>query len=232
MKNTQQQRNKIKTISIICFAIILVLVSTFIVWGANIKYNPSQDPKDNNPIKTIDKYLGWKSYCSKEGGLCLKYPSDWVVNDTSDATAVTITNQPKTVQIVYNPSVTSIGGSCEINTCFFRTISINNLSGTGTTNLKTIEGIFTNNATGSILAQYFVGSNERMSLYNLKVNEKVDVGFFAPFLSSPLNQNVIEQLRIKPLPDNGFSSENEATVWLSESDVKMAGNILESVYTN
>ena len=230
MKNTKRQSNNIIILVSACLVVLLILVSLFIIWKTTD--GNSQTSKSGDSTKSTDKYFGWKIYCSKVGGICLKYPKDWGLGDTPDGASIAITNPSSVVQVIYTPSVKGVGGYCPPNNCFFRVLSVGSLYDSSIA-LSVVKGIYNNVADGSIAAQYFVSNNDKISAYKLKSNETIDTGSIQPFfLSSPHDPNILEQLYIKPLPDIGFNSEQAATTWLSGTDIKTAGNILESLSLN
>lgn len=232
----EHQRKNNKPLFLVCSIVLIIFAVLFFAWVSINKKNTTSTNTDNDnsnqPNTVVDKYFEWLSYCSPTGDLCFKYPKDWIVGSSTSANATTITNPSNTIQILYTPVITEIGGFCEINTCFFKAISIQDLSNPGLSGLKIVKGVFTNKSTDSILAECFVSSNDRISEYNLSVNENIDVGFFTPLISSPLNSAQIEELRIKRIPDQDFGSEQEAIMWLSEIDSITAESIMESVYIN
>lgn len=199
--------------------------------------NPGSTTAGQQPSsQQTDKYAGWQTFCSSTGGLCFRYPADWQKTETAGAdpasTTVTIASPSNAVAVVYTPVVVGVGGHCNPNTCFFTAASITPLSSSQAAGLSVVKGVYTNNGTGAILADYFLDSTDKLAPYNLKVNQRVDVGFFADLFTSPLNSAALEELRVKSVPDNGFASEAEASAWLAKPEVVTAGNILSSVYLN
>lgn len=176
---------------------------------------------------------GLVTYCSAVGGICFKYPQTWqkheVTGASPQATVVSIENPAGTVVVSYTPSVGGFGGSCKPNTCFFTAQSIDAVATTNSVGLTVVKGLYTNRASGSILADYFLGSETILAPYHLAIGKTVDVGYFAALFRSPTGGSNFEEFRVKNIPDKSFASEADASAWLSSADVTIAGQILHSV---
>jgi PsbP-like protein len=223
-----------------CLVLIILLVVVVVglmgVIGWQLYGRNLTEPNQHHSSQQTDKYAGWKMYCSGLGGICFKYPADWQEAETSGSnptsTTVTIASPSKTVEVAYSPVVMGVGGHCEPNTCFFTAKSITPLAASQATALSVVKGIYLNKSTRTILADYFLGSDDLLAPYKLKIDQRVDVGFFVNLFTSPVNSSAVEELRVKSVPDDGFTSEAEAQSWLARSEVATAGSILSSVYLN
>lgn len=83
--------------SLIAVCAALVIGTAFYVWSANNNTNKTIDntrkaAKSTGNAGQTDAYAGWKSYTWADQGLSFKYPSDWVVNDTSSSYRVYVRN--------------------------------------------------------------------------------------------------------------------------------------------
>lgn len=230
---------------ILIILLAFVLVGTLGVIGWQIHSHNLQRTGQGSATTTgqhhpstqqTDQYAGWHTYCSRLGGICFKYPSDWQKTETSGSnpasTMITIASPSKTVDVAYAPVVAGVGGHCNPNTCFFMAESITSLSSSQATGLTVVKGIFTSKATGVVLADYFLGSDDILTPYKLKADQSVDVGFLENLFTSPVNSSAIEELHVKRVPDAGFASEAAARAWLAKPEVVTAGSILSSVYLN
>lgn len=179
-------------------------------------------------------YAGWQTYCSDTGGICFKYPQNWTEAQSGQEPYITltVTSPSKAVQVIYDPALQGIGGSCPLTDCLFDPESITPLSSSNTLGLEIIKGVFTNKGDGPIfyLPNYFLSGSSQMSRYDLQLNQTVGVGFFASWFSSPVSSSGIENLYVQANPNVGFSSITEVNNWLAQPEVATSGQILGSTY--
>ena len=226
------------------FGLILIILFAFMVVGVLgvtgwqvYEHYLSANPTKSNTSPHQSSQDGQKPpvattthYCSTQGGLCFDYPKAWTLAEASVGTSnalVTVTNPSETIEISYKPEVSGVGGSCRPDVCFFTTLSLKSI-GRG---LTVVKGVFSNTAVGNIVPYYFVGSDSILDPYGLQIGKRVDVGFFAALLKSPVDSSMFEELRVAKIPESSFSSKATATSWLNGADVATAGTILDSVTT-
>lgn len=225
-------------------AAALVLVCVLVVAGAGYAVyrawhnalprrsstSKSSSSSQSSPTQVAtDVYAGWHEYCSTVGGLCLKYPSAWQVDDQSaNGGPTVIANASKSVAITYNPTP-QIGGACQSG-CYFTQDSLVPVATANSLGLEVLTGVWENTAHALIQPDLELVSSSALSQYHLVPGQKVSVGFFAPVVMSPVKSGAIETLTVNPTPANNFSSYADARAWLQQPDVLTAKDILASTF--
>jgi hypothetical protein len=128
----------------------------------------------------IDPYAGWKTFCSVNGGICFRYPTDWqeaetAKDDKTGADYITVTSPSGAILVNYIPIVMGIGGGCPSG-CYFKAESMNQYATPNTLGLEVIKGVFTYKDNPSVAADYFLASSDQMARYKLQLNQSVEVG--------------------------------------------------------
>lgn len=121
MRNNQRGFGVVETL-------IAVLVVVLVAGGAYYFWHNAHKPAtktatvvvktDGSAAKKVatNPYAGWKEYCSDTEKACFKYPADWTLTsepDSADNTSSTKVTSPAGTVVVYDPTISGIGGGCD-----------------------------------------------------------------------------------------------------------------------
>jgi prepilin-type N-terminal cleavage/methylation domain-containing protein len=189
---------------------------------------------NNKTVATVNPYAGWKSYCSSDGGLCIKYPTNWtyanVSNQGSNPEEYTFTSPDNKIDVIYEPNdqlPLTAGQASTVDV-------LSSMSPTSTTDFKVIQAIETQK--NSVSVGYFLTSNSVAQQFSLTLGTHTsnqDVIGQASFFqnSKGTNPSYNQTIYVAEPPNpyvSSVSTNTEAKSWFSSSDVKVAGQILES----
>lgn len=194
--------------------------------------------KSATPAKVQDPYSGWKSFCSDLGGLCMKYPSNWtyVKEDSSQDISPsvennTLKNPADNFKIVYSPSYQIAGTGSDV------TIKVLNVVPTKADSLSVYSVVSEDNdktysSDKPFHASYFISrnnlnaGNDAQSVYT---KGATIVSSYEPVLHRFDNPQKSTQYPSQLMQiDESFSTYQAAAEWLSSSNVKTAGLIMQS----
>ena len=171
MGNNQQSSGFGIVAAVLVLACLLVVTGTgYAVYRAwlNTAPRPSSTSKSlssrpSRPTQvTTGIYTGWHEYCSTVGGLCLKYPDTWQVDDQSANGGTTvIANASKSVEIAYNPTP-QIGGACQ-GSCYFTQDSLGLVAAPNSLGLEVLTGVWENTAYAEIQPYLVLVSSSTLS---------------------------------------------------------------------
>lgn len=219
------------------FSVLMILIGLvtlgiigLVIWRTlNTKPVTVSEPTNQDPPSQVEKdpTEGWKKYCL---GLCFKYPTAWVLKTIDldlppkvDVVEVSSPDTTTTVQFV--PVVDGLGGTCQPNTCFFETLSIEPLKDPSLANLRIVKGIFTNSQT--FWPRHFIASLETINRTGLKINQKTDTGYFAGVFNNIYEPSKISRLDV----NNGSSTFTRQTAldWFNTKNAKTVEMIISTV---
>jgi len=181
-------------------------------------------------VPTYEKnpYAGWKQYCSSAGSACFKYPSSWTastINSGDSSIPNSLSVASSSVEVLYNPEVQGVGGTCQPGVCKITTLSITPLTTKGKGAFSIVKSVSTNSQ--AFFPIYCVTDNSYISELNLKVGTQNE-GFTFFGFTSPTSGHK-EELCVQQPNSADFNSENDAEAWLASPGVVTAGNILDSI---
>jgi hypothetical protein len=252
-KNNQEGFGAIETLMLVVIIILIVVA------GGLVLKNHSKTSTSKGTIKTLQQaltsknaagpnpsqYVGWQSFCSSYGGLCLKYPTTWKLTQTSSAPGAsadgqevdTITSPTTNVTVTYRPSAQVSGERRQ------EAIKVVSATSTDVSDLVVLKLIdYVGGATNSYAVEDFVTLASAAHALNSAATPFTTGATIAntnepPYhqFTNPLRPGDIGQQLLAVTISNGdpgsnfFNSDSDAQSWLNSPEVVTAGQIIDSV---
>jgi hypothetical protein len=121
-----------KGFTVVEVLLVLIFVALVVLIGLYVMHNhktsnsgkinntvTANTTKLNSPSKTVDPYIGWKTYTSTTEKASFKYPSTWTVTDTAgrfgdtSADSVDLKSPSKSITVSWASVVSGVGGACD-----------------------------------------------------------------------------------------------------------------------
>lgn len=247
-KQNQRGFTAVEALIIIVVLAAIGVAGYFVAKHADTKNTPTAITQSTQTASTTaNPYAGWKSYCSSVEGVCLKFPTNWTLTVGSSANPNLLSNQAEITSpsgLVAVQSYWNAGGGAGDEPVAFANhiISITPTKATGISAVEaeTTETVNASNDPNWDYSTRPVGSAEYLADYLLESNQEIQAaGVTAGSTTTGVgvigdddfsSSNGGEALTITPSnTKNSFSSLVAVQAWLSEPEVKTAGQIMSSV---
>ncbi len=258
LKNNNQGFSAVESVLVLA-VVVLIGVVGFMVYNNHKKTGTvlstaTKQAAKKSPIasKPVDPYAGWQSFCSDVGGLCVKYPSTWVLkqdahgNATGDSELNTITNPNSKIAVSYTPKY-GIGG-----VPVSQTITVNDVLPTVASDFNVVELLVKQSSGYAVEAFVTTKTQAHENIAKATANSGYADGGTVNFTKGATIQNDggsntghgfnnpkkpnttgAQKVRItnasNPLDLPSFTTSDAAQAWLNSAEVKTAVQILTSL---
>jgi hypothetical protein len=202
----------------------------------------------SKPESVANLYAGWDTYCSKFGGLCLKYPSNWILKTTVEPVSnslntheANIMSPSGNVVVQYQPYCTELMAPAP-GTYTDDILSVTSPS--SNSNFKIVEAIssYQGSSSSNISENLYLTSTSVVTQNNITpgvqtnttgITDEATAGFFMN--SKSTNPSNLQCINVGSLNNStgsnylNFSTTSAAQAWFGNSEVKTAVKILSSV---
>jgi Tfp pilus assembly protein PilV len=258
-ENMATFKNNQRGFGVIEMLMLLIIIILIAAAGWLVLKNHSKTTASKKVTKTLQQnitaknpagpgpsqYVGWQSFCSSYGGLCLKYPTTWKLNQASSAPGAnangqevdTITSPSGNVTVTYRPSAQVSGDRRQ------EAIKVFGVTATDLSSLVVVKLIDYVGGTSNSYAveDYVTLATAAHALNNADTPFTTGATIAStsepPYhqFTNPLRPGDIGQQLLAVTVSNGdpgsnfFNSNSAAQSWLNSPEVVTAGQIIDSV---